>query len=316
MSGHQHGGNKRPLWQSQRVDPAKGPRAGSAAWAGRVLFNEIIVALHPPFTAALSVMQHWGPPRAACAQKRGQLSFLHLLASERDPCQRGKAHGQAWHRSRRRKGGRNRQREKAPVTASLASRSLPPRSRRRTFDYYIWWKKLPLLEEERHILGEKKSSCWFKGMFPPTLMVAASVKRRNALGYSLVSQSRPWGVHSQVCTGRDGEEGSEAASEVQAWNTKLLQSGEIPHQHLLLIPTMKAFDSWCTQRAAQPPTSPRSQTMDVLTARKNLSWTPRTPNPSPQNLRPRWPKPSSFVRPHLRSPMLYLGLNHFSVNSS
>lgn len=161
-------------------------------------------------------------------------------------------------------------------------------------------------------------------MFPLTLTVAALVKRKNALGYSLASQLRPGGVHSQVCTGRDGEKGSEAASEVQAWNTKLLQSGEIPRQHLLLIPTMKAFDSWCTQRAAQPPTSPRSQTMDVLTARKNLRWNHHHPS-IPAEFEAKVAEPScvncrfvlfcSFVRLHLRSPVLCFGLNHFSVTS-
>lgn len=169
------------------------------------------------------------------------------------------------------------------------------------------------------ILGEER---WFKGLFPPTLMVVASVKRRNASGYSLVSQSRPEGVHSQVCTGRDGEEGSEVASEVQAWNTKLLQSGEIPRQHLLLIPTMKAFDSWCTQRAAQPPTSPRSQTMDVLTARENLRWkTPTVPAEYEAKLASCVYcsfvlSACSFVGLNLVSPVLCFDLHHFSVISN
>lgn len=50
----------------------------------RVPFNEITAALHPPFTAVHSVMQHWGPPGAAFQPPTGILVNVAKLRARRD----------------------------------------------------------------------------------------------------------------------------------------------------------------------------------------------------------------------------------------
>lgn len=68
--------------------------------------NEITAALHPPFTAVHSVMQHWGPPGAAFQPPTGILVNVAKLRARRDTEADGERE-------------KEKNREKAPVAASL-----------------------------------------------------------------------------------------------------------------------------------------------------------------------------------------------------
>lgn len=260
-------------------------------------------------------MQHWGPPSAVCSQKGGQLSFLRLSASDRGSCQRGKARGQAWHRRWLRKG------EKEGETLGAKER--------RPLSQPQWPLSLFLLgwggELLTVIYGGKKSFAWEGEGYSGGGEVPLIQKHVFADSHGgSFRDEKCFRVQPFTVKYVEEETARKAASEVRARNTKLLQSGEIPHQHLLLIPTMKAFDSWCTQGAAQPPTSPRSDNNGCSASSRKLAFNAPSLFYSgiPAEFEPGGVycrfvlSACSIVRLHLSSPVLCLGLNHFCVNSS